>query len=283
MTTSGSLHYVAAFAETEGGGNPAGVWVGEELPSKREMQAIAAEVGYSETAFVAPLQGGHRTVRYFSPATEVPFCGHATIAAGFVLGGDRASTTYTFATPAGDVPVSVRTGDGRTGVSLTSVDTTHRDVASAVLDEALGALAWNRDDLNPAIPPALAFAGAWHLVLAVADPGRLASLEYDFERLRRLMLEQGLTTLQLTWRESAQRFHARNPFPVGGVVEDPATGAAAAALGGYLRDSGLVEAPFSFEIRQGEAMGRPSRLHVDVPAAGGVVVSGTAARILRSP
>jgi PhzF family phenazine biosynthesis protein len=86
----------------------------------------------------------------------------------------------------------------------------------------------------------------------------------------------GLTTLQLVWRESAGVFHARNPFPVGGVVEDPATGAAAAALGGYLRAAGLVTPPATIVIRQGEAMGRPSRLVVEIPARGGIVVTGTA-------
>jgi PhzF family phenazine biosynthesis protein len=79
------------------------------------------------------------------------------------------------------------------------------------------------------------------------------------------------------WRERTDLFHARNPFPVGGVVEDPATGAAAAALGGYLRDAGLVATPFRFVIRQGDDLGRPSVLTVEVPASGGIVVSGTAA------
>jgi len=127
--------------------------------------------------------------------------------------------------------------------------------------------------------PARAFAGAWHLVLAVADAGTLARLDYDFDRLKTLMLADGLTTLQLLWRESAHIFHARDPFPVGGVVEDPATGAAAAALGGYLRDAGLLDAPVSLLIRQGEAMDRPSRLQVDVPVTGGIVVRGTAVPI----
>ena len=63
---------------------------------------------------------------------------------------------------------------------------------------------------------------------------------------------------------------------VGGVVEDPATGASAAALGGYLRDAGIITVPSKFEIRQGETMGRPSLLKVDVPASGGVMVTGTA-------
>jgi PhzF family phenazine biosynthesis protein len=83
----------------------------------------------------------------------------------------------------------------------------------------------------------------------------------------------------LIWRETRDRFHARNPFPVGGVVEDPATGAAAAALGGYLRAANLIAAPATIHIRQGGTMGRPSRLTVDISAAGGIVVPGTAVPI----
>ena len=74
-------------------------------------------------------------------------------------------------------------------------------------------------------------------------------------------------------------FHSRNPFPVGGVIEDPATGAAAAALGGYLREKRLMQVPVKILIRQGEAMGRPSRLEVEIPESGGIVVSGTAVKI----
>ncbi len=74
-------------------------------------------------------------------------------------------------------------------------------------------------------------------------------------------------------------FHSRNPFPVGGIIEDPATGAAAAALGGYLRESKLIEVPTTLLIRQGQAMGRPSLLKVAIPTAGGIVVSGTAVPI----
>jgi PhzF family phenazine biosynthesis protein len=69
-------------------------------------------------------------------------------------------------------------------------------------------------------------------------------------------------------------FHSRNPFPIGGIYEDPATGAAAAALGGYLRDAGFVETPFTFQIKQGVAMGMPSLINVSVPRDGGIVVSG---------
>ena len=163
--------------------------------------------------------------------------------------------------------------------SLTSVAPAYTPAAAALVSETLDALGWHSGELDGSIPPARAYAGAWHLVLAVAELPRLNKLDYDFDRLKALMLREGLTTLQLVWRERADVFHARNPFPVGGVVEDPATGAAAAALGGYLREAGLIEVPAPILIRQGEAMGRPSRLDVEIPAAGGIVVSGTAVPI----
>ncbi len=279
----GQLYRLAAFADRPGGGNPAGVWVGDALPDAAGMQRIAAEVGYSETAFVAPTRGRERTVRYYSPEAEVSFCGHATIATGVVLGTAEGDGAYRLSTAVGDVAVSVRTRGGVREASLTSVEPDYTPAGTALLDEALAALGWVASDLDPVIPPARAYAGAWHLLLAVARPERLADLHYDFHRLKTLMLDDGLTTLQLVWRERPDVFHARDPFPVGGVVEDPATGAAAAALGGYLRAAGLVAAPTSILIRQGEAMGRPSRLVVEIPAAGGIVVTGTALPIEIEP
>ncbi len=274
--SNGTLHRYTAFSNDPAGGNPAGVWIGDTLPDAATMQKIAADVGYSETAFVAPQTGAARDIRYFSPEAEVPFCGHATIATGVALGAIDGDGDYRLATRVGEVPVSVRTRDGVREASLTSVAPRHEPAPDALVDAALTILGWTRKELDPAIPPARAFAGAWHLVLAVADERTLARLDYDFDRLKALMLADGLTTLQLVWRENDDVFHARDPFPVGGVVEDPATGAAAAALGGYLRDAGLLLAPRAILIRQGEAMGRPSRLQVNIPAAGGIVVSGMA-------
>ncbi len=277
--TSGVLYRLSAFTTTPDGGNPAGVWVGDTLPEPEVMQRIAAEVGFSETAFVAPAVGSDRTVRYYSPEMEVPFCGHATIATGVVLGENDGEGTYRLATSVGSVPVSVRQQDGHYEASLTSVEPRYTPASPPLVNESLSALGWTQDDLDGSIPPARAYAGAWHLVLAVADAPRLAELNYDFERLKALMLREGLLTLQLVWQENATVYHSRNPFPVGGIVEDPATGAAAAALGGYLRAAGLVTVPTTLLIRQGEAMGRPSQLGVQIPVSGGIVVTGKAIRI----
>jgi PhzF family phenazine biosynthesis protein len=270
------LRRLTAFSEDPRGGNPAGVWVGERLPDPAEMQRIATEVGYSETAFVAPGTGPRRDVRYYSPVAEVSFCGHATIATGVVLGARDGEGTYVLSTTVGHVSVTARRCEGRMVASLTSVEPRHGEVDDPLLADALSALGWTEEVLDPAIPPAVAYAGAWHLVLALRDRGTLEAMAYDFERLRAAMAAADLTTVQLVWRESATVFHSRNPFPVGGVVEDPATGAAAAALGGYLRESGLLRAPAELLILQGETMGRPSRITVEVPVSGGITVTGAA-------
>lgn len=278
MTESKLMRY-AAFTQDPAGGNPAGVWIGNALPSKEEMQTIARQVGYSETAFIAPMTGLNRTIRYYSPEIEVAFCGHATIASGVALGRIEGHGTYTFSTLVGEIPVSVTEHNGAFKAALTSVEPKTAEATVDLVEEVLSALNWNVADLSSSIPPTRAYAGAWHLVLAVERPERLNQLAYDFGALKSLMEREDFTTIQLVWRESEHVFHSRNPFPVGGVVEDPATGAAAAALGGYLREKRLVKAPVQIRIYQGEAMGRPSTLEVDIPESGGIVVSGGAVEI----
>lgn len=212
----GTLHRLSAFTTNSAGGNPAGVWIGDTLPDADTMQRIATEVGFSETAFVAPATGSERTIRYYSLEAEVSFCGHATIATGVVLGETEGDGTFQLTTSVGKVPVTVRQRNGNYEASLTLIAPAHTPAPEALVSEALAALGWSQADLDPAIPPARAYAGAWHLVLAIADSSRLANLHYDFEQLKDLMLRDGLTTLQLVWRESSTIFHSRNPFPVGG-------------------------------------------------------------------
>jgi PhzF family phenazine biosynthesis protein len=279
------LRYTA-FSDPAGG-NPAGVVLDAAGLDDAAQLRIAAELGYSETAFLtAPPEdlaaepGRGFTVRYFSPLAEVPFCGHATVAAAVALAERVGTGDLVFATPAGTVPVTVTEQLGAPLATLTSVEPHTADLGQADLDAALATLRWTAGELDPAFTPRIAYAGARHLVLAAATRERLAALDYDFERLKALMLRLDLTTVQLVWRESADVFHVRDPFPVGGVVEDPATGAAAAALGGYLREAGLVPATARLTLHQGHDLGRPSLLTVELTAGDPRVrVSGTATRI----
>ena len=273
---SEAVQRYVAFSDRPDGGNPAGVVLDATGLSDDRMLAIAAELGYSETAFLSGT-----SIRYFSPLAEVPFCGHATIATAVALAERDGPGEVVLATAGGPVPVTTRRdGDGRILATLTSVPARIADIAPADLDELLASLGWDAADVDPALPPRVGYAGAWHPVIAAATRQRLAALDYDFDRLATLMAARDWTTIQLVWRETETGFHSRNPFPPGGVVEDPATGAAAAALGAYLRDLQLVPLPATFTITQGQDLGRPGHLIVDIRAdRAEIQVTGTAVAI----
>ncbi|WP_395292859.1 PhzF family phenazine biosynthesis protein [Kitasatospora hibisci] len=275
------LRYTA-FATDPAGGNPAGVVLDASGLSDERMLAVAAEVGYSESAFLIPGSAeGAYTVRYFSPLAEVPFCGHATVASAVALAERHGPGAYVFATRAGEVPIEVeKDADGVLRATLTSVEPHVEGIGEADVAEALALLGWSADELDAALPPRVAFAGARHLVLAAATRDRLARLDYDFDGLAAFMTARDLVTLQLVWRESRHVFHVRDPFPVGGVVEDPATGAAAAAFGAYLRERAAVTAPATLTLHQGEDLGRPGVLRVELREGDSRVrVSGAAVGI----
>jgi PhzF family phenazine biosynthesis protein len=271
------LRYVA-FSADPAGGNPAGVVLDARGLEDELMQAIAADVGFSETAFVDDRGDGTHGVRYFSPLAEVPFCGHATIATAVAHAERHGTGTLQLLTKAGEVSVSTEVGHGQIVATLTSVSPRVAQLADEDLATLLTIFDWDRSDLDPALPPRVAYAGAWHPILAADLRGRLADLEYNVAALTTFMAHHEWTTINLIWRESATVFHARNPFPPGGVFEDPATGAAAAALGGYLRELALVDLPATLTIHQGDDMGRPGILTVGVSAdpGSGIRVSGTA-------
>lgn len=264
----------SAFTTEPTGGNPAGVVLTADGTDAADMQRIAADVGYSETAFFTRVGERRFAVRYFSPKAEVPFCGHATIASAVAYADRHGDGQLLLDTAAG--PIHVSTADG----TATLVSVAPRVAPLDDLTPLLAALRWSPDDLDPALPPRVGYAGAWHPILAVRSRRRLSELDYDFDALATLMAQHDWTTVDLIWRDGDE-FHARNPFPPGGVVEDPATGAAAAAFGGYLRALRLVDPPATVTIRQGEDLGRPSRLTVHIPAEpdSGIAVTGSAVPI----
>lgn len=267
---------IAAFSDGETGGNPAGVVIGDALPPAAQMQRIAADVGFSETAFAAPADNGWR-VRYFSPQSEVPFCGHATIALGAALALQHGDGVFALTLNQAQITVEGRRDGNVIAAALQSPPTRSAAAAPALVSEALALFGYTPADLDARIPPAVAHAGANHLVLALRSRQALSAMRYALEAGRELMQRETLTTIVLVHAESAQRVHTRNPFASGGVYEDPATGAATAALAGYLRDIDWPHGGF-IDVVQGEDMGMLSLLHADIPPTPGssVRVSGTA-------
>ncbi|MCY4728570.1 PhzF family phenazine biosynthesis isomerase [Nocardioides sp. STR2] len=276
----------SAFPEDGAGGNPAGVVLGAASLSEPQMRAIAEAIGYSETAFLSPTSESDPArlrVRYFSPRAEVDFCGHATVASAVAIAERYGAGVLTLETNVGLVPVSTRHDGVELTATLTSPATWTRPAGDSA-GEALDALRLAASDLDPAYPVHVAFAGNKHLVVGVRDRWTLDALDYDYGALERLMGREGWTTVHVFWAEDRHRFHARNAFPPGGVREDPATGAAAAAFGGYLRQLELVDVPSRIVVLQGRQMGAPSRLVVDLrPGSDTVEVTGTARRLTLTP
>ncbi|WGH78214.1 PhzF family phenazine biosynthesis protein [Jannaschia ovalis] len=272
------IQRLSAFADAGRGGNPAGVVIGDALPPPAEMQRIAAEIGYSETAFAAPDGAGGWTVRYYAPAAGVAFCGHATIALGVALG--RRAGPGRFPLALRDAAISVEaTRDGADWrAALTSPPTRSAPLDPGLRDRLLALFDLTAGDLDPRLPPRLAEAGERHAILALRDRARLAAMAYPFYAGQALMRDARLTTISLLQIETPRLIHSRNAFAIGGVVEDPANGAAAAALGGALVDldwDGLREGG-AFTVLQGADMGAPSRLEVTVTGTQGdpVTVAG---------
>lgn len=267
---------IAAFSDGNAGGNPAGVVIGDVLPDAVAMQRIAAEVGFSETAFAAPDGNGWR-VRYFSPESEVPFCGHATIALGAALVRQFGDGIFPLTLNQASITVEGLRNGANIAAALQSPPTHSKPAPPRLVAEALGLFGYAPADLDPAIPPALIHGGADHLVLALGTREALAAMAYEIKAGQTLMRREGLVTILLAYAETPRLFHTRNPFASGGVYEDPATGAATAAFAGYLRDIGWPHGG-AIEIVQGEDMGMRSRLRADIPPAAGssIKVSGTA-------
>ena len=267
-----NLLKIAAFSYQGEGGNPAGVVFNDSMPTAEEMLKVAKEVGYSETAFLVKQGDGWR-VRYFAPEMEVPFCGHATIALGAALGERFGEGSYKLFLNASEISVSAeKSQDDIITATLQSPETWSENAPREYVDKVLVAFNLEKANFDPDFPVRVAFAGAKHLVLVVKDRKTLADMSYQFEVVKSLMAEEDLVTISLLWCESDELFHSRNAFAPGGVYEDPATGAAAAALAGYLRDINW-QGKKSFTILQGEDMGMPSRLSVQYTSKTGESIS----------
>lgn len=271
-----TLQRLSAFSDGNLGGNPAGVVITDQLPSRQQMQSIAADVGYSETVFAARQADRVWTVRYFSPESEVPFCGHATIALGAALAERFGAGIHTLNLSEASITVEGSADDGLMSAALQSPPTWNKLIDKPLLAEALALFGLTAHDLDERYPVARIHAGADHLLLPLRDRSTLAAMIYDLDAGRTFMNTHQFVTVMLVWAQNDRLFHVRNAFASGGVLEDPATGAAAAAFAGYLRDNGLLAAG-DVDVVQGEDMGSRSRLKAQFSQEPGssVRVSGT--------
>lgn len=266
---------VDAFTSEPFGGNPAGVvLLGGGFPSERLMQQVAAELRYSETAFVQQNGPAEFTVRYFTPAGEVDLCGHATIATfgtlcqkSILQDGDVCMNH----TLAGDLKVKI-------GEMVMMQMATPRVIEKQVDAERLHhIMAGIKMPSWPVMPIEIVSTGLPDIMMPVATVDDLNALAPDMDALSDLSRELEVTGVHaFALSDDGYTAHVRNFGPLYGIPEESATGTANAALTHYLHHQGLISTPTTGRFLQGESMGRPSVIATMLQLDGCIWVGGSA-------
>lgn len=264
---------VDVFTDRAYAGNPLAVVHGADALDTDEMQEIAAEFHLSETVFPLPptRAGADYRLRIFTPAVELPFAGHPSVGAAWVLARDGVISYGDVVQECGAGLLAVHVDRGGAGV------TGGEPVVGARVEAGVlaGAVGLTEADVDDSVAAGEAGAGIPYVFLPV-HPAAVARARSDDAAVR--AVTPGLTGLVVVaFDPVAARAHLRMFAPGSGVPEDPATGSAAVALGVFLADRGLLAAdgPSEFTIDQGAEIGRPSRLEVVVAARGGAAVQAS--------
>lgn len=267
-------YIVDAFSEHPFGGNTAGVVLldGNDFPDEGMMQAIAAELRYSETAFARHEGGTRWRLRYFTPKGEVELCGHATIATFSLLHRlGLASGPCRCKTLAGDLEVEAA---GRVMMQMA----TPRIVGTLGEEDTAEAYrAMGLEGYCPTLPVQIAYSGLADVMLPIPSVEVLNALQPDMEAVSALTRRLDVVSIHpFAFGDDSNTAHVRDFAPAYGVPEESATGTANAALTHYLATNGIIAAG-DHRFLQGETMGRPSVVETRLDADGSIRVGGSAA------
>lgn len=266
-------YIVDAFTDKPFGGNPAGVVLldGDVFPPEKLMLQIAAELRYSETAFVRRHSGKEFTVRYFTPMAEVELCGHATIATfalmhqAFGLSGRCLCHTK-----ADDL--TIEAGE-RVMMQMATPEIVDTIEDTEEIYRALGITGY-----TPTLPVMIASTGLPDFMIQVRDMATLQDMRPDMDAIAEITRRYHAVSFHVfAFGNDGHTAHVRDFGPLYGVPEESATGTANAALTYYLRQNGCIPATGDFTFLQGEAMGRPSVVATRIAPDGTIYVGGTAA------
>ncbi len=272
------FYIVDAFTSVPFGGNTAGVVLLEDdkgFPSDTLMQKIAAQLRYSETAFIK--QNGERdfTIRYFTPEGEVDLCGHATIASFKVLmecGKATEGDVCLNRTLAGDLNVYV-------GEQIMMDMATPQVVGKEVeMKELYRIMAGREMETVQELPVEIISTGLPDIILPLASVEELQSLKPDMQALAKLSKELEVTGVHaFAIADDNYTAHVRNFAPLYEIDEESATGTANGALSYYLFRHGIAKEGDRCTYLQGEAMGRASEISAQIETGGKIKVGGNAA------
>ena len=272
-----TYYILDAFSNQPFGGNPAGVVLldSERFPEEKLMLQIAAELRYSETAFIRRDFEKEFTVRYFTPKAEVDLCGHATIASFVLMHHEGlASGECRCLTKAGDLTIEA-------GEKVMMQMATPRIVSTIEnTDELYKALGIN--DYRPTMPVQIAYSGLCDIMLPLPDVATLQNLKPDMNAIAALTKRYDAVSFHVfAFANDGYTAHVRDFAPLYDIPEESATGTANAALTYYLQQCGCLGVEAECTFLQGEAMGRPSVVATQIRKDGTIYVGGTAAIVAK--
>lgn len=270
-------YVVDAFTSEPFGGNPAGVVLldSDVFPDESLMLKIAAELRYSETAFVRRHSGKEFTVRYFTPKSEVELCGHATIASFSLMHREGlASGRCLCHTLASDLTVDAG--------ERVMMQMAKPRIVGTIDDTSEIYAAIGLKDYSHEMPIQIAYAGLPDLMIPLSDVDMLHSLQPDMDAVAELTKKHNAVSFHVfAFANDGHTAHVRDFAPLYGVPEESATGTANAALTYYLQQQGCLGSNAECTFLQGEAMGRPSVVATLIQSDGSIYVGGNAAVVAR--
>ena len=271
------------FTDRLFGGNPLAVVLEAQALTAAQMQSIAAEFNYSETTFVLPPGAADHSanVRIFTPRREVPFAGHPNVGTAVVLAreieskGRASPERMVFEEAAGLVSISLLRERGVTVGAELEAPQPLTVGASVSVQDAAECLSLAPSDIESAAhPPQVASVGLPFLVAELDSREALRRAKPLLSAHERILPAVGTDSIFAYVRgESRGDLHARMFSPLDGIVEDPATGSAAAAAIALIASISTEDGPLGWRIEQGVEMGRPSLLLGRTSRLGGQVKS----------
>ena len=271
------VYQIDSFTKEKFKGNPAGVVLNAEKLTSEEMQLIARELNNSETAFVFKPDSENHTfdyhIRYFTPTTEVPICGHATIAALYAkaIEDKLESCMIKIHTQVGILPIYIEKNEDDYQITMTQGSFQQSPVFDLSTEENIvKALGLKMDDLDERCPVQIASTGHSKVMIGITSRSTLNSLTPDFTTLAQLskMIHcNGYFVFTFDTGDQSILTYGRMFAPAIGILEDPVTGNANGPLGGYLIQNKIIEmadGTFEFTGRQGEALNRIGEMKVEV-------------------
>lgn len=265
-------YIVDAFTDQPFGGNPAGVVLLEDnaFPPEALMLQIAAELRYSETAFVSRLSPTEYHLRYFTPKAEVELCGHATIATFSLLHQiGQVEGKFLCHTLAGVLRIEV---DSKVMMQIATPRIVATIEDTKEIYRALGV-----DNYQPTLPVQIAYSGLPDLMIPISDVATLNGLQPEMEAISAITQRLNAVSFHVfAFGNDGYTAHVRDFAPLYNIPEESATGTANAALTHYLAVIGTISQQGDFAFLQGETMGRPSIVATRITSDGNIYVGGTA-------